>query len=113
MNLSHWTIEALSWKATVASDSIVENDPETNCWIKVIDECTRVKNIGTVEALRKNKRALDELENYLLADLPPEETYAINKDLCRAGYHEVFNPKAVTTRKLRTMKVDGIQYIIG
>lgn len=107
MQLHPKTIEALRWKAGVASDSIEDNDPESLEWGAVSTSCYEASDAGTVEALRQCPRAKEELENYLGGDMPKSERVAIQRDLCRAGHYEVHDPESVSTRRPKTLMVDG------
>lgn len=110
MDLHRLTIKALEYKAGVAHDSIDPADPESDCWIPVERACRFVAQARTVDALAGTHRAKEELENYLDNDMSPAERRAIKADLCRAGWYPVHDPSAVSTRRLRTMKVDGVRY---
>lgn len=107
------TVEALTHKASVASDTFDASDAETNWCLAVERECLAVAKAGTHDALRASKEAKEELENYLGGDMPPRETTAIVSDLCRAGWYEQHNPNSVSTRRVKTRTVEGVRYVTG
>lgn len=105
------TRDALAWKRQIADDTYDELDPETECWLDVSNACREALRLNTPACMPKD--AQEELENYLQGDLPPAETTAIVRDLCRAGWYEKHDPSAVTTRKIKTRTVDGVKYSTG
>ena len=115
MKLHQLTIEALLHKAGVAADTYDPADTET-AWAKTADEhCRAVAQAGTVAALKVSGPAMDELENYLAADMPPRERTAIVSDLCRAGHYEKHNPNVVQLcgRPTKTRTIEGVRYVTG
>lgn len=109
--LHKYTRDALAWKRQIADDTYDENDPETECWLEVSNACREALRLNTPACMPK--AAQEELENYLQGDLPPAETTAIVRDLCRAGWYEKHDPSAITTRRIKTRRVDGVQYSTG
>lgn len=109
------TLEALRHKADVAGDTYDPSDPETDEWLVVETQCRAVALMGTVEALSRSEQAKDELDNYLMTDMPPRELTAIVTDLCRAGYFERHDPRWVVAmgRPIKTRVVDGVRYSTG
>ena len=120
MKLNHHTIEALEHKLGVAEDTLstLPDDEEKETrddWAETVRQLRVVLNGSPrdVEALKANPKALAELADHAGNDMPKAEFEAITADLCRVGYHEVFEPNAVRTYRPRTRTVDGVKYEIG
>ena len=107
MNLNPHTLAALEHKATVASDSYDAYDENTHTWADVFRRCK------VVTVLQANRVAMEELENYLGGEMSPGERRAIQADLCRAGWYDRHHPDSVSTRRLKTLLVDGKRYVVG
>lgn len=74
----------------------------------------------TTERLGKCREACREIGDILTRDEYRTAAGALNTngrtitaDLCRAGYCERFDPDTVSTRRPKTMVVDGVRYVVG
>jgi hypothetical protein len=113
VNLHHHTKDALHYKTDVARDTYDPRDEDSAEWQAVATGCATVASAGTTEALRVTPLALRELEDYLGGEMSPAERRAIQADLCRAGWYERHDPATVSTRRPRTLRVDGVRYEVA
>ena len=78
---------------------------------RIADACLAAVETGTPEGM--SHEAQYALSNYLEQDLPANETTAIVRDLCRAGWYEKHNPNSSTWQRIKTRIIDGVKYVTG
>ena len=124
MNLSKHTMDELRYRLDcVQPDQIGDqdwNDPEQD-WPELQKELEAVVQAGTIQSLKENPAAANELENILGHDICTGDNgrgltaigKAIFSDMARAGYQEKFDESAVRSSRPRTLAVDGVRYVCG
>ncbi len=116
MRLSEKTIEAIKDRIEQLEPDQFDYAEDYAEWISVKAELQSVAANPTIETLAANHEAMDEIYHIAMnysGEVQPAESKSIDADLCRAGFHEKFDPNTVWSRRPKTRVVDGVKYVIG
>ena len=120
MNLHTDTATAIDLRIGELDENCSDCDPDDAAeWSDTRAALRAVAEGKTTEALAANPLAGEELDSMLERDeyWSGDRRTAAHKhivaDMCRAGLNERHDPNAVSTRRPKTMTVDGVRYVVG